>query len=202
MANQAGAYHHGDLRAALLAKATDMVAESGVASVTMRELGRRLGVSRAAPYRHFEDKEALLVAVAAIGFEQLNARLGRVEADTSLSTDERFRRMAAEYIRFALENPAHYRLMYGREAVTRIDHPELREAGNALFEHLVEVFDVQQRQGFLKAQDARLRAYVAWAAVHGIASLIIDGQILADVDVEKLMHETAETLLEGMRSSP
>ncbi len=73
MTNQTGRYHHGDLRAALLAEAAAMIAEEGVVSVTMRAIGRRLGVSRAAPYRHFADKNALLVAVAADGFNRLKA---------------------------------------------------------------------------------------------------------------------------------
>ena len=121
-------------RAALLAEAAAMIAKGGVASVTMRAIGRRLGVSRAAPYRHFADKTALLVAVAAAGFDRLRSRLQTIEAGASRSSVERLRRMGEEYVRFALENPAHYRLMYGKEALTREDQPELREAAIALFD--------------------------------------------------------------------
>ena len=74
------AYHHGDLRAALLAEAAAMIDEGGTSSVTMRAIGRRLGVSRSAPYRHFADKSALLVAVAAAGFDRLRDRLEAVAA--------------------------------------------------------------------------------------------------------------------------
>ncbi len=199
MTNQTGAYHHGDLRAALLAEAAAMIAEGGAASVTMRALGQRLGVSRAALYRHFADKTALLVAVAAAGFNRLSDRLQTPDAGTPRSSVERLRRMGEEYVRFALDNPAHYRLMYGKEALTREDQPELREAANALFEQFVGVIQAHQRSGAIKRQDPRAQAYVAWSAVHGLASLWIEGQILASDDIDGLIRQTTRTVLDGMR---
>lgn len=175
-----------------------MIAEAGVASVTMRELGRRLGVSRAAPYRHFRDKATLLVAVAATGFERLNRRLQGTDAGAPGSSVEGIRQMGEEYVRFAVDNPAHYRLMYGREALARQEFPELREAANALFEQLVLVIQAHQRTGALRRQDPRAQAYIAWSAVHGLASLVIDGQIRAAVDLDALIRQTTETLLDGM----
>lgn len=198
MSNQTGTYHHGDLRSALITEAAVMIAEDGAASVTMREIGRRLGVSRAAPYRHFSDKAELLVAVAATGFQCLNRRLQAIDAGAPDSSVERIRRMGEEYVRFALENRAHYRLMYGREALARQDFPELREAANALFEHLVAVIQAHQSGGRIKRQDPRAQAYIAWSAVHGLASLLIDGQIKAAVDIDALIRQTTETLLQGM----
>ncbi len=200
MTDRTGAYHHGDLRAALIAEAAAMIADGGAASVTMREIGRRVGVSRAAPYRHFPDKAALLVAVAATGFRRLGDRLDSVGADAPGSGVGRFRRMGEEYVRFALENPAHYRLMYGREALTREDLPELREAADALFEQLVDVFRAHQRSGAIRRQDPRRQAYIAWSAVHGLASLLIDGQIQAAQDVDALVRQMTATLLDGMRA--
>lgn len=200
MTDQARAYHHGNLRAALLDEAAAMIAEGGAGSVTMRALGRRLGVSRAAAYRHFEDKTALLVAVAATGFSRLRKRLEAVYEGAQPSDVERIRRMGEEYVRFALENPAYYRLMYGREGLARGDVPELREAGNALFEQLVDVIRVHQASGDLKRQDPRAQAYVAWGSVHGLASLLIDGQILTAVDVDGLIRQTTHTVLDGMRA--
>ena len=199
MTDQARTYHHGDLQAALLDEAATMIAEGGAASVTMRALGRRLGVSRAAAYRHFEDKTALLVAVATAGFGRLRDRLQAVDAGAPRSSVERIRRMGEEYVHFALENPAHYRLMYGREGLGRRNVPELREAGNALFEQLVDVIQAYQESGKIKRQDPRAQAYVAWSAVHGLASLLIDGQILTAVDVDGLIRQTTRTVLDGIR---
>jgi AcrR family transcriptional regulator len=199
MTDQTATYHHGDLRAALVAEATAMIDEGGAESVTMREIGRRLGVSRAAAYRHFADKTALLVAVAAAGFERLNERVRTIGAGAPRSSVERFRRMGEEYVRFAVENPAHYRLMYGKEALAREDIPELREAAIALFEQLVSVIQAYQRSGAIKRQDPRAQAYVAWSAVHGLASLINEGQIQATDDVDGLIRQTTQTVLDGMR---
>ncbi len=176
-----------------------MIAEGGAASVTMRAIGQRLGVSRSASYRHFADKTALLVAVAATGFDRLKGRLQTIDAGAPGCSLERFRRMGEEYVRFALENPAHYRLMYGKEALTREDVPELQEAANALFEELVGVIQAYQRSGTIKRQDPRAQAYVAWSAVHGLASLWIEGQIQATDDIDGLIRQTTRTVLDGMR---
>ena len=199
MTNQPATYHHGDLRAALLVEAADMVSEGGVASVTMRAIGQRLGVSRAAPYRHFADKAALLDAVASAGFNRLKDRIQAIAGVAPGPSLERLQHLGEEYVRFALENPAHYRLMYGKEALTREDRPELREAANALFEEFVDVIQAHQRSGAIKQHDPRTQAYVAWSAVHGLASLLIEGQIRAIVDVDELIRETTQTLLDGMR---
>ena len=194
------AYHHGDLRAALLTEAAAMIDEGGTSSVTMRAIGRRLGVSRSAPYRHFEDKSALLVAVAAAGFDRLRERLESEGAGAPDAGIERLRQVGEVYVRFALENPGHYRLMYGKEAITREDLPELREVANGLFDELVRIVQSYQRSGTIKRQDPRLQAYVAWGAVHGLASLLIEGQILTAVDVDELIQQTTSTLLDGMRA--
>ncbi len=177
-----------------------MISEGGAASVTMRAIGGRLGVSRAAPYRHFPDKTALLIAVAVQGFERLRGRLESIAADSPSRLD-RLLRMGEEYVRFALEHPAHYRLMWGKEAIARQDEPELREAAGALLQHLVGVIESHQTRGEIGPGDSRARAYVAWSAVHGLASLLIEGQIDPKVDVEGLIRQTTETLLAGLRAS-
>ena len=199
MAERTRTYHHGDLRASLVDEAATMISEGGTASVTMRAIGSRLDVSRAAPYRHFPDKTALLVAVAVEGFKGLNRRLGASDTGASPSSVERLRRMGEEYVRFALEHPAHYRLMYGKEALARQDQPELREAGGTLLEHLIDVIRVHQQRGDIERGDPRAKAYVAWSAVHGLASLLIERQIDPSVDVDELIRQTTETLLDGMR---
>ena len=199
MAERTRGYHHGDLQAALVDEAAAMITEGGADNVTMRAIGRRLGVSRAAPYRHFPDKASLLVAVAVQGFERLRHRLEAIAAADSSSGVDRLLGMGEEYVRFALEHPAHYRLMWGKEAIARQDEPELREAAGALLQHLVDVIASHQHSGEIGPGDARARAYVAWSAVHGLASLLIERQIDPNVDVDDLIRQTARTLLGGMR---
>ena len=193
-------YHHGDLRAALLDEATRMIAEEGTESVTMRAIGRRLDVSRSAAYRHFPNKEALLVAVATQGFTRLHALLQAIDVAGADSDVAQLRQMGETYLRFAVENPARYRLMYGNEALKRERYPQLQSAANGLLEELVQIIMSYQRAGAIKNHDARSLAYVAWSAVHGLASLVIDGQMQAPHDLDALTRLTTQTLIEGMKS--
>ena len=199
MASVIESYHHGDLRAALLDEAAAIIASEGTAGVTMRALGERLGVSRSAAYRHFADKNALLVAVAQAGFARLAERVEAVETGALRPSLDRFRRLGEAYVRFALENPAHYRLMYGREALVREEVPELQQAAVALFERLAALIREHQRAGLIKRQDPQMQAYAAWSAIHGLASLLIEGQIMATDDIDGLIRHTTQTVLEGMR---
>lgn len=178
-----------------------MTAEAGASSVTMRAIGDRLGVSRAAAYRHFADKPELLAAVAAAGFTRLAARVRAAASARPRSGLAGFRRMGDEYVRFALDNPAHYRLMYGEAALSRSDFPELRAAADALFALLVDALREHQRAGLIKRQAPEAQAYVAWSAMHGLAALMIDGQIQAADDVDGLIRQTTRTLLNGMRAT-
>ncbi len=193
-------YHHGHLRAALLEEAARMIAEAGAERVTMRALSRRVGVSHTAPYRHFTDKEALLVAVAAEGFARLKARLqalGVPDQDDDLA---HFQQMGVTYIQFAIENPAHYRLMYGKEALRRAQYPQLQAAADAAYAELVGIIEAYQATGTIKSENSHALAYIAWSTVHGLASLLVDGQMRYPEDVEALARLTTTILLEGMKA--
>ena len=199
MKSDTGSYHHGDLRTALLSEAAVMIADTGVDSVTMRAISARLGVSHAAPYRHFEDKNALLVAVAAAGFEQLGERLREAIEGSRRSSASIFSRLGEAYLRFAIGNPAHYRLMYGTDALARQNEPLLRNAADALLAQVATVMGEQQRAGNIKKQDPEIQAYVAWSAVHGLASLLVERQIDPSTNVDALINHTTRTLLDGLR---
>ena len=194
------AYHHGHLRAALLEEAARMISEAGAEGVTMRALSHRVGVSRTAPYRHFADKEALLVAVAADGFARLKARLQAIDVPDHEDAMLRFQEMGVSYVAFALENPAHYRLMYGKEALRRTQYPHLQAAADAAFAELVEIIETYQAAGAIKSENSHALAYIAWSTVHGLASLLVDGQMRYPDDVEALARLTTAILLDGMKA--
>src|SRR5688572_5804005 len=150
------AYHHGDLRAALLRAAGELLEKQGIAALSLREAARSAGVSHNAPYRHFPDREALLAALAAEGF--------RLLADSQAAGG---RERGLAYVRFALAHPQRFRLMFG--GVLPIgDYPELREQGRRAYQQLEEAFKDL-------GEDARLAAAAAWSLVHGLANLILDG---------------------------
>ena len=155
------AYHHGDLRPSLIQAATELLEQEGISGLSLRQAARRAGVSHAAPYRHFPNREALLAAVAAQGYARLGESLRAAARRGS-------REMGEAYVRFALERPHLYRLMFG--GMLKIaDHPELRQHALRAYEGLTDVFSVVG--GERRAETAA----AAWSLVHGLASLLLAG---------------------------
>lgn len=192
-------YHHKNLYPALLEEAAKMIADDGVSSVTMRALGNRVGVSRSALYRHFQDKSDLLAAVAATGFSNLGNRIQVIVTDSPLPLEEQLEKLGEVYVRFALENPAQYRLMYGQESISRSNLPALKAAGDALFAMLRGVIRAFQEELGSAQQDTKALVYVAWSAVHGLASLLIDEQFLVEVNLDILIDQTMRTVVNGIK---
>ena len=174
---KAGKYHHGDLRRALLEEAVRTIRDDGVAALTLRAAGARLGVSRTALYRHFADKSALLNAVSEDGFNRLSEALERAWADGGEGVAG-FEAMGHAYVRFAVENPSHYRVMFGVWSSREQNDSALRAAGTRAFKLLVDAVAALQRAGLAWPDDpaVALARYV-WATVHGIAMLGIDGRL-------------------------
>ncbi len=192
-------YHHGDLRATLISEAAAIIAKDGVVGVTMRGLSQRIGVSRTALYRHFVDKKALLAAVAAEGFRTLRDRL-QTAMEAHQPSPNSFVEMGVSYVTFAMDHPTYYRLMYGKEALDRELYPELHAAANALYDELVALIQQQQDLGVIRNDSPEALAYVAWSTVHGLASLLVDGQMEAPPDIAALARLTIQTLMTGMQT--
>lgn len=170
-------YHHGDLRRALLEEAVRTIRDDGAAALTLRAVGARLGVSRTALYRHFADKSALLNAVSEDGFRRLGDALERAWADAGGAIPG-FETMGRAYIDFALENPSHYRVMFGVWSSREQADPGLRAAGARAFQLLVEAVAALQRDGIARRDEPAVAvARFVWATVHGIAMLGIDGRL-------------------------
>src|SRR3979490_835328 len=161
-------YHHGDLRAALLRAAIELLEESGETALSLRAVARRAGVSPAAPYRHYADREALVSAVAAVGYRELAERLAA--AHPAPATPEQLASVAVAYVRFALEQPALFRMMFG-EPCDR-DNDERVAATAAASLYLREIV----ARCFPQA-DAEALAPAIWALVHGLAFLHLDGKL-------------------------
>ncbi len=170
------AYHHGDLRESLLDAARDQLEAEGAAALSLRKLGRELGVTPGAPYRHFEDKDALLAALAAEGYRELRASM-MSEQEGVADPEERLRRAGTGYVAFAIANPGLFRLMFGWSPSREI--PELCEAGDAAFAAFESILIDCDREGLLSrpVSDAGL---LAWSAVHGASYLLIDDRLKVD----------------------
>jgi AcrR family transcriptional regulator len=169
MADARTTYHHGDLRAALIRAATEIISEVGIANFSIAAAARRTGVSPGAPYRHFPDREALLAAVAVEASEQLAARY-RAALATSDDPASQLVAITAAHVQYADEFRAGFDVIYA-SGLDKDNHPELRESTRALTEILLPI-------NFALAPDAEAaialgEAYIA--LVHGYATLLRDG---------------------------
>jgi AcrR family transcriptional regulator len=159
-------YHHGNARNALLKAAADLLEKVGAAGLSLRQVSEHAGLSRQAPYNHFENKEALLAELVRDGFEHLAASLragGDPKARNALE------RAAEAYIRRAQEAPALFRLMFSRELVDLSQFPAAAQAGANAFGKLREIV-----AAFAPADRVRELALAAWSLVHGYATLCIE----------------------------
>jgi AcrR family transcriptional regulator len=164
-------YHHGNLKEALVRAALELIAQKGPAGFTFAEAARWAGVSPAAPYRHFRDRDELLASVAQRGFEQFAAALARAWDDGRTHPFKAFERVGRAYLEFARAEPALYSAMF-EAGIPLETNPELREAGERAFavlrtatERLVATLPSQNRPPVL------MMALHIWALSHGIASL-------------------------------
>ncbi|SFR70911.1 transcriptional regulator, TetR family [Agromyces sp. CF514] len=165
-------YHHGNLRQVLLDHAWRTLDVDGLAALSLRQLARDAGVSHGASARHFRDKQALLDALGIAGFAQLNGDLATAAAGPA-PFEERFRRAGLAYVSFAVEHPAILANMYSAKhhADASADLVQLSHAGMAA---LVDLINDAQHAGAVLAGDAAELALVAFAAVHGVATLAVD----------------------------
>jgi AcrR family transcriptional regulator len=190
-------YHHGNLRRALLDEALVIIRSEGVEGVTLRDIGARLGVSRTALYRHFADKRALLTAVATEGFRMLREQLVAAWEEGGRG-DGAFHAMGVAYVRFAVDNPAHYRVIFGGVVDPGGKEPELEAEARGAFDALVDAVAALQRHGVFISDDPVQMATYSWALVHGIAMLAIDGQLPEPVGVDELVRYSFKRLRTGI----
>lgn len=172
---KSGAYHHGDLRRALLDATLELIGESGPEAFTLRAATKTAGVSDAAPYHHFADKESLLAAVAAEGFDLLAQNLREVTAELSDPT-EIARAMGVEYVVFAAQHPSHFRVMVSRRVLLNTNHPELTAAAVTAFTLVRDALVASAAPLAAKVREDTL-IFGAWALVHGFAFLAVDGHL-------------------------
>jgi AcrR family transcriptional regulator len=190
-------YHHGNLRRALLDEALATIRTDGVEGLTLREIGGRVGVSRTALYRHFSDKRALLGAVATEGFRTLRQQLLTAWNDGG-HNETAFETMGEVYVRFAVANPSHYRVMFGGFIDPKASGPELIDEAEGAFQALVDALAALQRDSLARGDDTVAMARFVWAVVHGVAMFAIDGQIRDPHAVQELTRYALERLWTGI----
>ncbi|MBQ0754849.1 MAG: TetR/AcrR family transcriptional regulator [Gammaproteobacteria bacterium] len=175
VADERSGYHHGNLREALLEHGLALLEEKGESQFSLRELARRVGVTANAVYRHFSSKDVLLMGLAAEGMRQFTASQASAWGVTRGNVAEKFLASGCAYVRFARNNPALFRLMFGRFIVEHrseeLEH-ESRQAFAGLTTAVAATLGVPEDSG-----DISGAVNAAWAVVHGFSHLILDGQI-------------------------
>ena len=185
-------YHHGNLKEALIRAALDLIAKNGPAGFTFAEAARYAGVSPAAPYRHYRDRDELLADVALRGFDLFAATLERAWDDGRPERFAAFERLGKAYLQFARVESAYYSAMF--EAGIPIDtHPALRDAGERAFAVLRSASEkLIARMPPTGRPPALMMALHVWAMAHGIASLFGRGD-----SARRNLPMSAEDLLEA-----
>ncbi len=186
-------YHHGNLREALIQAALTLMAERGLAGFAIAELARAVGVSPAAPYRHFRDRNAVVAEVARRGFEQLAAELDAAQSAAGAHPIAALERCAQAHLAFAKREPAVYAAMFDGGFPVK-DYPEVLRAREAAFAVVRRGAQVACDQGRGQRQPPALMvALHLWSLVHGIAGLFVSG----GSEAQGWLPMTPEELLEA-----
>jgi AcrR family transcriptional regulator len=170
-------YHHGDLHNALIQAGLDILAQEGVHGLSLRKVASQAGVSHGAPYAHFADKQALIAAIATEGYRKLYERLYQVSQEFSGEPLRQLVEGAWAYVTFALDDAAHFRVTFSGIVAKEKAYPALVEATAKSFGLVLQFVQACQAEGILGAGEPDLMAVSIWGAVHGLISLIMDGQI-------------------------
>ena len=202
-------YHHGDLRQALVDAAAELAAERGVAALSLREIARRAGVTQAAPYHYFADKSALLAAVAEEGFRRFDETQAAAVATAPPAPGEQLQALGAAYVRFALDKPHYFRVMFRPHLVEHAKYPALHAVSRRALERLIETTRAARLAHGHDDPDPLAAAMLMWAVPHGLAMLYLEGPISSTTsprDLEELARAATIPLaaapLSEMREAP
>lgn len=195
MKSKKSQYHHGHLAESLLQAVDEIASQFGIEAVTLRACSKRVGVSPAAAFRHFEDKRALLTAFAVRALNQLADALDSARGRALQEGEDAFRAVGMAYVSFALEKPALYRAMWREEMIYSRDADYLAAAGR-LVGYLKEGF-----AGTIDDEDPNdfsPHEMLVWSSVHGLANLFVDGPVAGEMERAQKLR-LAESVLSELR---
>jgi AcrR family transcriptional regulator len=194
------AYHHGDLRQAMLAAADQLIEEQGLEKFTLRECARRAGVSHGAPAHHFGDVRGLLTELATQGFEQLLQAMTQHEAAAPPDVYEQLIANGQAYVAFALAHRGRFQLMFRSDRV-QCDDARLKQAGQATYgrlqQHMAAVLAAAKAPGALPSE----KALLAWVVVHGLSTLTLESGLFGGSEAERAAaaHSVFELFMRLLR---
>ena len=170
-------YHHGDLKNALIKAGVEVLAREGLGGLSLRKVARQAGVSHAAPYSHFADKQALIAAISTEGFKQLYSLIQSVFETYQNDPEKLVIETAWAYVQFALNAPDRFKLMFSSVLEKEKEYADFVEISQDTFVQLVDIVETCQQAGFLKTGSPDVAAVSIWSTVHGFTSLLLEDQI-------------------------
>lgn len=195
-------YHHGNLSETLVTSALEIIGSEGLGSLSLRGLARHAGVSPAAPYRHFPSREALLAAIAVQGLRMRNEAMQIALESAGRDPMARLLEVGVAFVLFAHEHASHYAVMSSSELIEGSKDPELAESSAESMGILLQAMRDAQEAGVVASGDLHVLAAGAWASVHGLASLMANGQLkplrIAHESVEELARRITAAMLGSM----
>jgi AcrR family transcriptional regulator len=194
-------YPRGDLPAALLDAVEAAVQVHGVSALSLRDVTRRAGVSHGAPAHYFRNKAGLLTAFATQGYVWLAAAVANEMADVGAGDGtEVLAAIGRGYVRFAVDHPAHFEVMFRLDALD-LDDPRFQAAGDAAYSLLINTIELCRAEGRLRGRDPEIVAVAAWSLVHGLAALLISGRLsdrIREQDPNRLAAAVSQLFVDGV----
>ena len=172
-----GPYHHGNLKNALIKAGVDLLSNEGVAGLTLRRVAQKAGVSHAAPYAHFADKQALIAEISTEGYRRLFEALERVADRHEGDPGAKIVEGAWAYVKFALDDPDHFKVTTSGAVEREKDYPAFVEMSGKCFSLLLHIVEECQARGVLRAGPSDLVAVSVWSLMHGLICLVLENQI-------------------------
>jgi len=170
-------YHHGDLKNALIKAGVEILSDEGVGELSLRKVAKRAGVSHSAPYAHFKDRQSLIAAISTEGFKQLYDELNTAVSAHVGDPKQQLVEGAWAYVQFAMNNTDTFKIMFSGVLEKEKDYPSFVEISGKTFDRVVDVVRACQDAGVLRLAPSELMAVSIWGQVHGIISLVLEGQI-------------------------
>ena len=192
-------YHHGDLKNALIKAGVEILAKDGVSGLSLRKVAMKAGVSHAAPYAHFADKQALIAAISTEGFRQLYERVSGVAEKYQNQPEKQLVEVAWAYVQFAMDDPDRFKVMFSGVLEKEKEYPDFVTESQRNFQLVKMIVEVNQASGRLRSGDSALVALSAWGIIHGFIMLMLEGQISHAVLEKMSLRELVEFQLEQIQ---
>lgn len=174
-------YHHGDVKNALISAGIDIITEDGIKNLSIRNAAKKIGVSHTAPYRHFKNKEELLVAIAIKGFDILVQDMDKALSKVNPSDLSALVEAGRAYIQFAVSNSNYYRIMFGDTIRNKTGYPDFFKVYDRSFRKLIHIIETGGHKQSTDKTDLEITAIAVWSLLHGYCSLVLDNDTDKDV---------------------